>query len=145
MPNIYDKQIEKDAVMVYAELNGVDWKELYTKTRKRNVVEARCQIWAYLRQNTNFRISHLGGMFGRHHATVIHQYDVHKKNMEFLKSSRVNARVNEKYATTYDQGRETLDGIWKNDEPIAYTHRVVLLTNGSPNWTFHEIETVEEL
>jgi len=76
------------------EVLSVDRELVFTRLKKRHVVDARCiAIGLILQVNPDMRLKQLGAIFGRDHSTIIYNRDLFKdlynRNLEF--TQKVNA------------------------------------------------------
>lgn len=139
---ILDKSVE-----VFARVNGITVAEVYNSSRVLPQVEARSQIWAYMRERTDSTLMGLAREFGKHHATVVHQNKQHKKYMGRVlkKSNAALIRVNEKYAANYETGKTILDEYFGVVQDNTLRFRVVMMVDDYPKWNVSKIIEAEEI
>lgn len=139
-----DQHAIDEATETFSMLNRVSPKELTSARRDRPLVETRCMIWAYLRENSTLTMHNLGRLFNRHHTSVIACLKTHKKHIDFFSNGR---RVNELYTKKFLEGSEILDMVMGNKRTSArhLKYRVVLYTNNPDTLDYYEIMTVKNM
>ena len=126
-----DQSAIQEAIDVFSDLNRVGKQKLYLNRRDRPLVETRCMVFAYLREHSTLTMANLGGLFNRHHTTVIANLKNHNMYMDILSNGK---RVNELYANKYLEGKAIVDQLLKHKCNIGLdlNYRVVLYTD-DPN------------
>jgi len=139
-----DQHAINEAIEVFSNLNRVKKEDLYLNKRDRPLVETRCMIWAYLRDKSTLTMHNLGGLFNRHHTTVIACIRNHKRNVDVFSNGR---RVNELYTKKYLEGMEVVDQILRKRKVYAkdMRYRVVLYTDNPNTMENYEIMSVKDI
>tara|TARA_R110001632_G_scaffold19590_1_gene59116 strand:+ start:1147 stop:1635 length:489 start_codon:yes stop_codon:yes gene_type:complete len=135
------------AIEVFCKVNRIDPSDLYAKTRRRPVVEARSMIWKYVRERTNFTYQELGDRFEMSHCTVQHHIKNHNDYLERI-NKKTDARVNELYAITYGTGRDVLNHYFEiplESEMREMKWRLVIMVDEYPIWTNHQVIEKERI
>lgn len=139
-----DQHAIDEATETFSMLNRVIPSDLSSTRRDRPLVETRCMIWAYLRENSTLTMHNLGKLFNRHHTTVIACLKTHKRQVDVFSNGR---RVNELYTKKFLEGSEILDQVMGKKRTSArhLKYRVVLYTDNPDTLDYYEIMTVKNL
>ena len=76
------KLMMEDIIMFIKQIvqkeTGLEWYEIIDKTRKREIVSARHLAIYLIKEHTNMKLTAIGSIFGKDHATVLHSYKTWK-------------------------------------------------------------------
>lgn len=76
---------ESSILLAIEELTGINERLLKSKTRKREIVEARYIFFKIIRDNTRKSLAVIGEKFRKDHATVLHGLKTHENLMSYPK------------------------------------------------------------
>jgi chromosomal replication initiation ATPase DnaA len=69
---------ELKIAQIVCETTHTDFNDLFSRTRKRCVVEVRMQLVSFFYFYRSYTYSNLGSLFGRDHSTMIHNVTTHQ-------------------------------------------------------------------
>lgn len=139
-----DQHTIDEAIQTFSTLNRIAPGDLQSSRRDRPLVETRCMIWAYLRENTTLTMHNLGALFNRHHTTVIACMKTHKRYIDVFSNGR---RVNELYTKKFLEGSEVIEQVMRKRRVYAkdLRYRVVLYTNDPNTLDYYEVMSVKDI
>jgi len=80
---------EKFKEALLSEL-GVSWDRIKSRSREREVVEARRYCYAIMRYIFDYTLKDIGRITNKHHSTVIHGLKTHDMFMDIYEAERVS-------------------------------------------------------
>lgn len=136
--------IIKNTITTFCRINGVEQQTLDMTRRDRHLVETRTLIWNFLREHTKMSLKHLGKLFNRDHATVLHAIRRHRSNLEEYSNGKP---INQEYKEKWEDGCGIIIDLLKQKEmyDASFKYRVVLYTNDPIHFTKHQVISTTEL
>lgn len=72
---------EVELTQIMCEIHYLDYERLFSKGRKREVVDARAQLSSFLYTKLRYSFKRVGIFFNRDHSTIIHAINLHESLM----------------------------------------------------------------